>query len=748
MSSGGRDDEKTTKLETFSGVTQEYKRWRRRAELHLLGLPTTVGKTKWGPRLLEALSGEAWELLESIPIKDIIAEDGYELVFKTLDGKYAERAQDELQRALREFFYTVVIKPGEEFRAFIVRLETSYRLLVSHEVELPVEVRGWFLLKKLCLDQTQEAMVLTATQGKLDYKSVTDAIRAVFPHGKGQPSKSRDSKDVFEVDEDEGMSFETKGVESHDEVFEVWQGIAEQIQEQGSDYDSEEVLEVFESYKDIKRRVQDRKIGRGYQPLPEKWNITGNIKAKVEAIKAKTRCFVCKKLGHWKKECPEKRRRKDESGRGKKEVNDVNYSELTIPENLDAFILEYGAKDEEKKQMPECPKDQEKVEPFCRYVTKVHKKFRRALYVPGGDLELKGSELTGARCTHVQFMNGSETVISDNFHEQNGRMLSQKWKGTTFLETVNSQASQGSGARQVTARKHLFLDEATIDAFEAHVLGGGGPDFESSPTATASVSDHAVPDTACRRTLIGQYTLHDMERHVLRTGLRVVRRSEVNSFRFGNSGELTSTEVASIPVCIGGKHVAIHAAVLPGSGSNTPLLLSKELMKMFGCVLDMNGDEMMFQRLGTKVKLHVTDRGHYAIPLFEPSSRSSRGPRVDHNVCLIGEDAEQATGPEPQLFRVQHEPLGQAPDGESRHRGQCGLQQAGQLGCLERPSPRGRAVGLSSQRPDSPDGGEVRSQAARPHSGVRDLHERQGLCEMDPRSHRGGSPDFQVHEGR
>ena len=91
--------------------------------------------------------------------------------------------------------------------------------------------------------------------------------------------------------------------------------------------------------------------------MPEKWYITGNIKAKVAAINAKTRCFLCKKLGHWKKECPEKRRRKDESGRGKKEVNDVNYSELTIPENLDAFILEYGAKDEAKEQMPERPKD-------------------------------------------------------------------------------------------------------------------------------------------------------------------------------------------------------------------------------------------------------------------------------------------------------------------------------------------------------------------------------------------------------
>ena len=121
----------------------------------------------------------------------------------------------------------------------------------------------------------------------------------------------------------------------------------------------------------------------------------------------------------------------------------MNYSELTISENLDAFILEYGAKDKAKEQMPERLKDQETVEPFCHCVTKVHKKFRRALYVPGGDLELKGSELTGARCTHVQVLDGSETVMLNNFHEENGKMLSPKWKGITFLETVSSQSSQG-----------------------------------------------------------------------------------------------------------------------------------------------------------------------------------------------------------------------------------------------------------------------------------------------------------------
>ena len=101
---------------------------------------------------------------------------------------------------------------------------------------------------------------------------------------------------------------------------------------------------------------------------------------------------------------------------------------------LSSWNLEYGVKNEAKEQMPERPKDQEKVEPFCHCMTKVHKKFRRALYVPGGDLELKGNELTGARCTHVQFLDGSETVISDNFHQENGKVLSRSGREPLFLK--------------------------------------------------------------------------------------------------------------------------------------------------------------------------------------------------------------------------------------------------------------------------------------------------------------------------
>lgn len=124
--------------------------------------------------------------------------------------------------------------------------------------------------------------------------------------------------------------------------------------------------------------------------------------------------------------------------------------------------------------------------------------------------------------------------------------------------------------------KEHFIEPDVIDSFEAQVIqkGGSGPShltLESEEHsvfdgANAPISSHAVPDTACRKTLIGQYTLRDMERHVHDRGLKVKRLKGVNVFRFGNAGELTSTEIAHIPVYLGSTPVVIKAAVLPGSG--------------------------------------------------------------------------------------------------------------------------------------------------------------------------------------
>ena len=115
-------------------------------------------------------------------------------------------------------------------------------------------------------------------------------------------------------------------------------------------------------------------------------------------------------------------------------------------------------------------------------------------------------------------------------------------------------------------------------------------------SVTADLDEHAVTDTACRKTLVGEYTLRGMEAKLNPRGLRVRRRKEANGFRFGNAGTLISSEGALIPVTMGRSRLIVHIAVLPGTGQYTPFLLSKELLRGLDCVLDMSGDVPFFEK--------------------------------------------------------------------------------------------------------------------------------------------------------
>ena len=193
---GGKDDD-NKKIEVFNWSDPPvYKRWRRRAELHLRALPLTFSKERWGPKLLEYVQGEAQELFEDASIEMLTEEDGYLLVFQMLDEKqYKELKQDELHKSLREYFYGTDIKVGQSYRNFMVRLDTAHRRLTQHGITLPEEVQGWFVLRKLRMEANSEAMVLTSTGGSLKVGDISRALQAVFPNGKGLTSKK--DQDVY-----------------------------------------------------------------------------------------------------------------------------------------------------------------------------------------------------------------------------------------------------------------------------------------------------------------------------------------------------------------------------------------------------------------------------------------------------------------------------------------------------------------------------------------------------------------------
>ena len=127
-------------------------------------------------------------------------------------------------------------------------------------------------------------------------------------------------------------------------------------------------------------------------------------------------------------------------------------------------------------------------------------------------------------------------------------------------------------------------------------------DSEAYIAECAGLADHGVPDTACRRTLVGKSVLKRMSDVLRESGLQVRLVRESHEFRFGNAGLLRSTHSALIPVCVGGKQLAIRAAVLPGTGSETPLLLSKELLRGLQVKLDMGNDTLEIGKYGVKVR--------------------------------------------------------------------------------------------------------------------------------------------------
>ena len=278
-------------------------------------------------------------------------------------------------------------------------------------------------------------------------------------------------------------------------------------------------------------------------------------------------------------------------------------------------------------------------------LVRVRRRLRKGLFAPGiGDgCPVDVGRLAKSRETHVVYKDGTQEDIRDQLDgRENHRSLGKTWTGTTSFRLARSETDQVAMNKE---EYDIHLSDEVVEEFEQEVLREGlEPKAEGLASSdifsveSVSTLGHAVPDTACRKSLVGEYTLAGMQQCLRTRGYKVEFRDEVNDFRFGNAGVIRSEKVVKLPLTFGEKRVDVHVAVLLKGGSHTPLLLSKEFLKWLGAVIDTGTNTMYCKALRQRIRLAETG-GHgmrriwILFDLEQPRGFDPTTPHVNDSNC-------------------------------------------------------------------------------------------------------------------
>ena len=178
---------------------------------------------------------------------------------------------------------------------------------------------------------------------------------------------------------------------------------------------------------------------------------------------------------------------------------------------------------------------------------------------------------------------------------------------------------------------------------------------EPIPVGVALVSSpgKAVLDSGCGKTIIGEKTLENFKEILSKQGLHhVPMTAESNLFRFGNGACETSTMVASLPICLGGRRGVVKAAVVKGEA---PLLLSRPAMKSLQATLDFDADQIVLFEDRRAIPLETNEAGQYtldvcAFPAAQPVQPITGAATIEHQQAPESfVPKEQVSSPTPSL---------------------------------------------------------------------------------------------------
>ena len=317
------------------GAWEDY---RLRARLWLR--TTTIAETSRGPRMLQQLSGKAFDTMKYLAEDDDWFNDSRngQLLLEEMGrpDRFGKEEIESLWNSLHRLLYSKLKLADDDILSFRNRFEEANRKVKKHGVNLPAEALGFIYLRQAQVDDLTLERIVTLTKGDLTLEAVIDAMRKLKMRLIQNDDDKKKSHVWFQQaseHEDGGPGLEIISEHSallnsvEDEEMEALESALRDLEDHGdedqiSEVDAKDILMTLIrqkvnrpvqqlSYKQVQNMKNELKTGRGFRTSPG--NQYSGAKRDIQHLKSITKCRTCGMTGHWHRECPQKNQRSSQS---------------------------------------------------------------------------------------------------------------------------------------------------------------------------------------------------------------------------------------------------------------------------------------------------------------------------------------------------------------------------------------------------------------------------------------------------
>lgn len=605
------------------------------------------------PRAALLCEGSAFQKIVRLDASRLKTSDtkGVELLVKTLGGVWGKTTLEDKYEKVEKALYGTTQKHDETNESYLARHEILFEDVITQGASL-TDLRAYILLRNSGLSAEDKKRVILESGGSLDYGKVTSAIRMLgsrfFQDVQGVAKTSQRSK-VYDVNTAVETEEDTFWTEDHTsgggELGEMdgWVDVflsegdedailVSQFEESLIDalQSDTEMSILMSSYTEARKRLLEKSRNRGFWPTPKGKGMSkgkGKSKSRKPLAQriAESHCRKCGQKGHWKAECPQ----------GKSsQVANAMVSSTTHDVDEDIIFVEQDDHHIESLHPVEASvfaAEKEKGGNHTRYkITPVVDRFKQ-------------------RLTQILF---PTTQVSLN------RKPDEKDPMKTTTTPSEKEGMNGSGSEGLrVVEEHtpgprdpfLLTQEVSKDTIK--------PVIENHEAVFASFEAYGIVDLGASQTVMGQHQVDELLRALPKRAREQHYFAEVNmTFRFGNNGTVDCTQALFVPV--GG--VWLKIAIV---ASRTPFLISNNVFRSLGAVIDTANQEVYFRKLDCSVPLKLSERKLFLLNLCDlirraegkrqptnqgaavvlntvSESQSEKGPQISEQTTI---DSEQDT---------------------------------------------------------------------------------------------------------